>query len=227
MGFYRGANVVTDGLVLALDAANPKSYPGSGTTWRDLSGNGNTGTLTNGPGFNGTNGGGIRFDGINDYVSFVFNPVLTNKITVEVWVKLEDAQGVNTIAWILGRESSYRMIYSSTIQWICATTNNGWYTTGTAISSDVSSIYSEIYQFVGTYDGMNNRLYVNGNLRTIGEPISGNILTQGTYYLIRSDAVNVDYGQGIIYSHRMYNRALSPQEILQNYNATKARFGIE
>jgi hypothetical protein len=68
MGFYRGANVVTSGLVLALDAANPKSYPGSGTTWSDLSRDNYTGTLTNGPTFNSANGGSIAFDGVNDYV---------------------------------------------------------------------------------------------------------------------------------------------------------------
>ena len=57
-----------NGLVLALDAANTKSYPGSGTTWTDLSGRGNTGTLTNGPTYSSANGGSIVFDGTNDYV---------------------------------------------------------------------------------------------------------------------------------------------------------------
>ena len=67
MGFYRGPKIVTDGLVLALDAANPKSYPGSGTTWYDLSGNGNHATLYNSPVWNGTY---FSFDGTNSYASF-------------------------------------------------------------------------------------------------------------------------------------------------------------
>jgi len=69
MGIARGPKIVTSGLVLALDAADKLSYRGSGTTWRDLSGNNNTGTLTNGPTFNAGNLGSIVFDGTNDYVN--------------------------------------------------------------------------------------------------------------------------------------------------------------
>jgi hypothetical protein len=67
---FTGPNIVTDGLVLYLDAANQKSYPGTGTTWNDLSGNGNNGTLVNGPTFNSDNNGSIVFDGVDDYVNF-------------------------------------------------------------------------------------------------------------------------------------------------------------
>lgn len=66
---YTGPNIVTDGLVLYLDAANTKSYPGSGTTWNDLSGNGNNGTLINGYIFNSIGNGNLVFDGSNDYVN--------------------------------------------------------------------------------------------------------------------------------------------------------------
>ena len=61
--------IVTDGLVLCLDAANKKSYSGSGTTWTDRSGNGNNGTLVNGPTFDSGNGGSIDFDGVDDNVN--------------------------------------------------------------------------------------------------------------------------------------------------------------
>jgi len=60
--------VVTTGLQLYLDAGNASSYPGSGTTWTDLTVNGRNGTLTNGPTYSGTNGGSIVFDGTNDFV---------------------------------------------------------------------------------------------------------------------------------------------------------------
>ena len=77
MGLAHSPRIVTDELVLALDAGNTKSYPGSGTTWTDLSGNGNDGTLLNSPTFNSANGGYLDFDGTNDYVncgnSSVFN----------------------------------------------------------------------------------------------------------------------------------------------------------
>ena len=68
---------------------------------------------------------------------------------------------------------------------------------------------------------------MNGELKSTGANISGNIVsTFSNYNLIRSDTGNVDNGKGNIYLHRLYNRALSAQEVLQNYNATKTRFGL-
>jgi hypothetical protein len=107
-----GPNIVVDGLVLYLDAANQYSYVSGSTAWNDLSRSNNNGTLINGPTFNSANGGSIVFDGIDDYVSFVSNPSLTNQITVEVWIQLSSTLP-NGTAWILGRESSYRILYNS------------------------------------------------------------------------------------------------------------------
>ena len=227
MALAHSPKIITDGLVLCLDAGNTKSYPGSGTTWTDLSGIGNNGTLVNGVGYSGGNLGSLSFDGVDDHISFSSNPSLTNQITVEVWVKLENPQGASTLGWILGREGSYRMLYSSDeLFWVCGTTNNGWYTAGTDISASITSIFTQIYQFVATYDGSNNRIYVNGTLQTTGSSISGNITTFENYHLIRSGSFDttIVYGKGIIYSHRLYNRALTASEIKQNYNALKSRF---
>ena len=69
MAYSNGPKIVTDGLVLCLDAANSKSYPGTGTAWNDLSGNGNNGTLINGVGYNSNNGVSLVFDGVNDYAN--------------------------------------------------------------------------------------------------------------------------------------------------------------
>jgi len=227
MALAHSPSTVMNGLVLCLDAANPKSYPGSGTTWTDLSGNGNNGTLSaTSIGYDNTNGGSLTFDGSDDYISFVSNPSLTNQITVEVWVQLSSTTP-NGTGWILGRENSYRMIYSTgSFSWICATTNNGWYTTGTAISAGSLSPYTQTYQVVGTYNGSNNRIYVNGELKTTGANISGNILATNTYYLMRSNSGNVDYGKGNLYSHKLYNRALTASEISQNFNALRSRYSI-
>ena len=212
--------IVTDGLVLCLDAGNTKSYPGSGTTWTDLSGNGNNGTLVNNVGYSN---GALSFDGVDDYASFVSNPSLTNQITVEVWVQLSSTTP-NGTGWILGRENSYRMIYSTgSFSWICATTNNGWYTTGTNISATSVTPYTQTYQVVGTYNGSNNKIYVNGELKSTGANISGNILTDGNYNLMRSEAA-MEYGKGNLYSHKLYNRGLTAAEIQQNYLATKSRY---
>ena len=67
MALSHSPSIVTNGLVLCLDAANSKSYPGSGTTWTDLSGRGNNGTLVNGVGYNSGNLGSLVFDGVDDY----------------------------------------------------------------------------------------------------------------------------------------------------------------
>ena len=86
---YANGKIVTDGLVLSLNAADRNSYPGSGTTWTDTSGNGNNGTLTNGPTFNSGNGGYIQFDGTNDRVDIADANSLdfgTGGFTILVWV---------------------------------------------------------------------------------------------------------------------------------------------
>jgi hypothetical protein len=223
--------IVTNRLTLYLDAGNRRSYPGSGNTWFDLSGNNNHGTLVNGPTFSSENGGGIVFDGTNDHVSFVSNPVFTNQMTIETWVNMTGV-GPNQIGTLFSRETpgggSYRMLYTSdSFNWICATSNNGWYTTGTSIIEPSSSRLLLFKQVVGVYDGSNLRLYVDGVLRIVGSNISGNVLTSGaSYYLIRKEASNIDYGTGRIFAHRIYDRALTPTEILQNYNATRGRFGL-
>ena len=89
---FTGPNIIKDGLVLTLDASSQRSYPGSGTTWYDLSGNGNNGTLTNGPTFDSGNGGSIVFDGTNDYVNGpTTNSVIGNNISLislSAWVKI-------------------------------------------------------------------------------------------------------------------------------------------
>ena len=90
MGLSHSPSLVLSGLTLCLDAANTKSYVGSGTTWTDLSGNSNTGTLTNGPTYSSANGGSIVFDGTNDYATISFNSVFnvtSNPFTVIVWNK--------------------------------------------------------------------------------------------------------------------------------------------
>ena len=92
--YLQSLGIVTDGMVLNLDAGTPLSYPGSGTTWTDLSGNGRNGTLTNGPTYNSANGGSIVFDGSNDYISF--NNVTTSSLgltsssgaTLSCWLKI-------------------------------------------------------------------------------------------------------------------------------------------
>ena len=89
MGSHYNPRVVTNGLVLHLDAANIRSYPGSGTAWTDLSGQGNNGTLTNGPTFDANNAGSIVFDGTNDYVlGSTFTGLGSSNRAVDVWFRI-------------------------------------------------------------------------------------------------------------------------------------------
>jgi hypothetical protein len=92
MAYFHSPRIVTDGLVLALDAANTKSYPGSGTTWSDLSGNSNNGELVNGITYDDTNLGSLVFDGVDDYVQITKVPSIdftpTSSFTMMVWAKV-------------------------------------------------------------------------------------------------------------------------------------------
>jgi hypothetical protein len=225
---YANGKIVTDGLVLSLDAADRNSYVSGSLVWNDVSGNGNTGTLTNGPTFDSANGGSIVFDGVDDYVQLP-NPTFINQMTAEIFIKIDTSNIIspNIASYVLGREGAYRMLaFTSSFSWVCATSNNAWYTAGTAIGIDTptNNIWNH---FVGTYDGTKNSLYVNGNLAVTGSAISGNILASSNLQLMNSAAAIVVDCKGTLSVSRIYNRALSQQEILQNYNAQKSRFGLK
>jgi hypothetical protein len=223
MGIDIGPIEVTDGLIVHLDGGNSRSYSGSGTTVNNLTGS-ILGSMINGVGFSSINGGFLSFDGTNDAVILSSNPSLGNQITVSVWVKPSD----NTnFGWILGRENSYRILYTTSIfLWDVATANNGWYTAGTHITSNSISVIDNWWNVVGTYNGSNLRLYVNGSLHTTGGNISGNLLSTGyTLNLMKADAgFPAVYGKGNLSQFLLYNRALSATEIFQNYTATKGRY---
>jgi hypothetical protein len=223
MGIDVGPIEATDGLVIHLDAGNIRSYAGSGTTVNNLTGS-ILGSMINGVGFSSINGGFLSFDGTNDAVILSSNPSLGNQITVSVWVKPSD----NTnFGWILGRENSYRILYTTSIfLWDVATANNGWYTAGTHITSNSISVIDNWWNVVGTYNGSNLRLYVNGSLHTTGGNISGNLLSTGyTLNLMKADAgFPAVYGKGNLSQFLLYNRALTSTEIFQNYHAAKGRY---
>src|SRR6056300_758964 len=112
MAFAHSPKIVTDGLVLALDAGNPKSYPGSGTVWRGKSGNGNNGTLTNGPTFSSDNGGAIVFDGADDTVSIPHDSTIdfaTNSFSLHTWVRTDQ---VGSTKFIMGKGDGVAIVFS-------------------------------------------------------------------------------------------------------------------
>jgi hypothetical protein len=235
MGFYRGPNVVTNGLVLNLDAANNKSYPGSGNTWRDLSGNNNNGTLINGPTFNSTNGGSIVFDGVDDYVSFIYTPLVAflNKdpYTLEVFTQ---AQSAPSYPGFINRESNigtrdgYNLIYTQVGQptgqvFIFTERFTSGIQVAPGFTTLTSSFFNNWHHIVSTYDGNNLSLYYDGIFQSSASS-TGNITN--TSKALEIAARNGDEYKGNLSISRIYNRALSASEVLQNYNATKSRFNL-
>jgi hypothetical protein len=221
------SSIVTNGLILYLDATNRFSYPGSGTVWRDLSGNMNNGTLSNGPTFDTRVGGNIVFDGVNNNISNITNPTLTNQLTISVWCNMDPSNitGAFIVSSIIGRETNYRLIYSSnSVQWVIATTNNGWYTTGTFIGASVRN--NTWFNAVAIYNGLTVLLYVNGLLRDTGGVVTGNLLSTTTFSIMGLTSSNMTFGKGQLSSVIMYNRALTSAEVMQNYLATKSKFNL-
>jgi len=227
VGLAHSPRIVTDGLVLLLDAGNTKSYPGSGTTWSDLSGNGNNGTLTNGPTYSN---GSIAFDGTDDRGTFTTPITSTSNQTYEIWTNaIASANAADGYAYILHNNSvnsstgnSYLTIGIKPTQQYYAAFNGRY----TVIDSGVTASNSNIVQIVLTWDGTTQKMYVNGVLKD-SEALSTtpqNFSTTTSF----GDWRNTTYRmiQGNIYAIKIYNKALTASEIQQNFNALRGRFGI-
>ena len=233
MAFTYSPKIVTDGLVFAVDAANKKSYPGSGTTWKDLSGNGNDGTLTNGPTFDSGNGGSIIFDGADDYIIVPvtnFNTVLTNSITLETFINISNTIGYQLIG---GGQDNVLYRYTAAFNWNQTGQPNKIGFDLEAVNGQVRLTSTSTYtsnnwlHLVGIYDGSIAKFYVNNILEDIDTGTSGNINNFDGFIIGR----DIDLSAGRVFNGKMacykvYNRALSTSEVSQNYNALKSRFGL-
>ena len=236
-------NIITDGLVLNLDATNPRSYPGTGTTWFDTSGNTTNGTLTNGPVYLQERGrGSFIFDSSNDYVALP-NGAITGSITMLFWIKGD----YQNYALSLYERNSNTGIGLSAVR----IPNNGWVQVGyigvsgstnqfvingQAYSGDAgagfpydNATYRPIIWIAGIpYFGGNS----NPNLSFHLQPGPGGVGTGFSWIYnfpyraigVTATAGNQRYFSGSISVTQIYNRALSAQEVLQNYNALKSRF---
>ena len=217
-----GVNIVTDGLVLYLDAANTNSYLGSGTTWSDVSRGGNNGTLINGPTFNSSNGGSIVFDGSNDYVDCGNSTNLQITVgSVNVWFKCVQ-QGVSYNGIVVKQNAWGIFIFESKLQ-IYDWGNNIQRDTGINISNNTwRNVCLTFTQTVGNPSN-NALIYVNGVLVTT---TTIKHLNNTNPFLLGYGNCCLQYLNGNISQSSIYNKALSAQEILQNYNATKSRYGL-
>ena len=225
MGLAHSPRIVRDGLVLYLDAANIKSYPGSGTTWTDISGKDYDGTLINGPTFSSDNLGCVVFDGSNDTVHGVHNSELNlrNDVTVECWFRRTGSRG----DWVrvFGKGDSTNRTYGL---WYHVNSNYFLYQrygpSSFNVLPTIPVVLNKWYHMVGTSSGSTHTLYVNGvNMGTV---------SNSTTFHSSSNPYIVGYGNihsthiGNVSNCRIYNRGLSEAEVKQNYNALKGRFGL-
>jgi hypothetical protein len=220
MAFVHSPKIVTDGLVLALDAGNVKSYASGSTIWYDKSGGVNNGTLTNGPTYNSANGGSIVFDGTNDYVDCGNNSSLNapNQITLSAWVNGTYTPGAEYAVIDKGGVVGHHFgVYQ---QKIIFQTPNGYRQSDTILSSNVWCNIVAVYNKTNVYFYLNSIANgvqaLTGGLNAPTDPIWISRYTNGSPLSFN----------GKISITQIYNRALTAQEITQNYNALKGRFGI-
>jgi hypothetical protein len=241
-GYFGTPPIVTNGLVMYLDAGNKLSYPGSGTVWPDLGGNGSnidyTGSLVNTPIFNSSNQGSITFNGTNQYGQYgnILNPG-TNNFSLGVWVKtttiaLGGIVGKHRAQGIVGRFGIYYTttfpgkascladftgITPITVVSLSNVNDGQWhYITQVAIRSGLMTIY---------FDG---KPEASANI-SAGSAANLNLSDQyrlGVYMASGGIFTGASYFSGNIANIHQYNRALSDKEIAQNYNALKSRFGL-
>ena len=236
MALQHSPSIVTNGLILCLDAANPRSYSGSGTSCTDVSGSGNNGTLVNGVSYSSSNMGTFVFDGVDDYIN-VSNPASlnpgSNSFTIDSWVYQKDngfngvvdARGANLhgFLWILNYTSA------GFVSFFLNTTND----------IDQNVYVSTVATFTEVLAWMNVSVVINRGENNITFYKNG--IQQGASVTILSGG-SADPGSGYIYhvggdlggpeaninlsTIKQYNRALSAQEVLQNFNALRGRYGV-
>jgi len=208
----------TVGLILNLDAGNSLSYPGSGTTWTDLSGNGNNGTLVGGVGYSADNGGVLTFDGVDDRIEC--GTFSLSFLTVSTWVyKTSSAtnQGIcrKQNGWAVSQ-------YNGTLQ-VAPGTSWTFYNTGYTIP--LNTWVNIVYAYSGTGTTGSQTVYINGSSIYSSTAGSGAITSNSNTVRVGFDDNNWWWG-GRIAQTQIYNRALTAAEVTQNYNALKGRYGL-
>jgi len=214
MSVYAGPEISNDGLVLCLDAANPKSYPGSGVSWFDISGNGYVMTLTNGPTFSTVNGGVLQFNGTDQYGSLSALNYATTTFTIIAGSRYSGAtrgRVISSIAnnWLFGHHASSSERYYA----------EGWIHLGTP-----NDLNWRIYAGTENYSGDQRSFYVNNSSIVVNSTAGSagfNGLSVG-----RWGAGASEYSTCEVSFIHVYNRVLSDSEITQNFNALRGRFGV-
>jgi archaellum component FlaF (FlaF/FlaG flagellin family) len=232
--------IVSNGLIFNFDAAQRRSYPTTGTTWTDLSGNGRNGTLTNGVTFNSGNGGRLVFDGTNDYIALPINLPLSNiseftyssflNFTTSVYAigtffsfgLLTQAPNDILFAWV---KSSSQLLFQvnngldgSALYNYTPTSN--WINLCVVYNGSLSSNADKLKVYI-------NSVQITLNFSTYVVPSTTATIVNGNTSIARYESFPVDnYFLGTIGNVSLYNRALTDAEVGQNFNAIKSRFGL-
>ena len=221
MGLNHSPSIVTNGLTICLDAANSKSYSGSGTAWNDISGNGNNGTLVNTPTYSSANNGSFVLDGTNQSANLGNVIVSTTAFSASAWVYDTDTAG------------GYRHIIAKDGQFLFRIDNNAEggnlsafvYIAGTPEPRLSTAWTKNVWVnvcFVWNTDGT-FKIFLNGVLKNSSTTRTGNSSTN-TIFRVGGNTSN--YFKGNISNAMFYNRTLTNDEVLQNFNALKGRYGL-
>jgi hypothetical protein len=219
---YAFSGIVTDGLVLHLDAGNSTSYPGSGTAWTDLSGKGNNATLTNGPTYSSADGGSIDFDGTNDYAlgstssDFLFG---TGDYTMSYWFRADTFSGGPTIV-DLRNGSGIAQAYSD---FIGSNKFKLWMHPTVIYDGGITTLSTATwYNACVTRSGSAGSVYINATLD--GTFTNSTNMVQGQFKIAGNVSV---YFNGRVSNALVYKgKALTATEVTQNFNALRGRYGL-
>ena len=230
MAQHYGPNIVTDGLVLSLDAADKNSYPGSGTTWTDLSGNGNNGTLSNST-IGTDTPGDMHFDGSTDYIQIDktdFQMGTTEEITAACWVNFDAAAsykglifnggggGGNGWGLMLNSNENFRVEIMGADNARNTFTPDFGYTTGTW------------FYLAAAFKRTKIITYKNGVLNYTSGAFSdpGAITNGSTHLYLGTHNNNAWFFDGKMRIVQIWGRELTAAEILQNFNVHRSRFSV-
>ena len=219
MALGHSPSIVMDGLVFHMDAANSRCYSGSGITFNGLV-SGTGGTLVNGVGFTSTNQGSFVFDGTNDWINVPSNPVFAfNNFTFSSWFKSSDKSRYNDVISRYSLGIIAVQIYSE------ITNGRLIFDVGSDRLTDTSSdLVNGVWNYVTARRSSGNlEVFINGIRSNFIVSTSNGFIDADRWRIGTSNAV-ADFANCNISQVQFYNRALSAQEVLQNYNATKGRY---
>ena len=220
-----GPDTITNGLVLTLDAANKLSYAGTGTTWYDLSGT-NNGTLTNSPTFSGTNLGNFSFNGTTQYVDCGNVLASLTNLTLECFVKFgtQSALYGGVISKTLSNADGWEIRVNS---YTSTTTDLLFRYVGDNVTIGFNTNFNNgtWYHIVATGTNGSQKTYVNGIQVNSATSLSSPSANSNSLLLGKLTYASLYVNMTLGYA-KIYNRALTAVEVLQNYSDTKSRFGI-